>query len=189
VLDAGHGGRDPGAEGVGGVIEKDVVLELARLLAERLPSRIPVAVVMTRADDSFVSIDRRLAAAPEGTLFLSLHANACVDSSARGLEVFYGGGGVRQASTDGADRRAALLGWCIREALSARVGPVRGAPRPGDFRVLTQNPMPSALVEIGYLTHPAEAERARDAAYHALLADALIDGIAAFLRASAPPPL
>jgi N-acetylmuramoyl-L-alanine amidase len=144
---------------------------------------------MTRADDSFVSIDRRLAAAPEGAVFVSLHANACTDPSARGLEVFYGGGAVRQASTEGTSRRAALLGWCIREALSTRVGPVRGGPRPGDFRVLTQNPVPSALVEIGYLTHPAEAERARDAGYQALLADALIEGIEAFLRASAPPPL
>lgn len=189
VLDAGHGGRDPGAEGVGGVVEKDVVLGLARMLAERLPARIPVAVVMTRADDSFVSIDRRLSAAPDGAVFLSLHANACSDPSARGLEVFYGGGAVRQASTDGTSSPAAILGWCIREALGARVGPVRGGPRQGDFRILTQNPVPSALVEIGYLTHPAEAERARDASYQGVLADALIEGIAAFLRASAPPPL
>jgi N-acetylmuramoyl-L-alanine amidase len=47
--------------------------------------------------------------------------------------------------------------------------------------------VPSALVEIGYLTHPSEAARARDRRYHELLADAVVDGVAAFLRASAPP--
>jgi N-acetylmuramoyl-L-alanine amidase len=190
VVDAGHGGHDPGAEGLGGVIEKDVVLEVARLVAERLPLRIPVAVLMTRTDDSFVPIERRLSGATEGAaLFLSLHANACSDPSARGLEIYYGGGGVRQVSSEGTSPRAALLGRCIDQALRARVGPVRGAPRPGTFRVLVQNPAPSALVEIGYLTHPKEAEQARDAAYQALVADALIDGLAAFLRASATPTL
>jgi len=50
-----------------------------------------------------------------------------------------------------------------------------------------RNPAPRALVEIGYLTHPGEAARAQDRRYHELLADAVADGVAAFLRASAPP--
>jgi N-acetylmuramoyl-L-alanine amidase len=53
--------------------------------------------------------------------------------------------------------------------------------------VLVNNPAPSALVEIGYLTHPGDAARARDSGYQTLLADALVDGITAFLRVSAPP--
>jgi N-acetylmuramoyl-L-alanine amidase len=188
VLDAGHGGRDPGAEGVGGVLEKDVVLALTWRVALRLQARLPVVVVMTRTDDSFVSIDRRLTVPPENAaLFLSLHANACDDPAARGLEIFYGGGAIRTAGTPGTSPRAALLGRTLDEALRTRVGPVRGEARPGDFGVLVRNPVPSALVEIGYLTHPAEALRTQDAAYQELLADALADGVAAFLRASAPP--
>jgi len=188
VLDAGHGGRDPGAAGVGGVLEKDVVLEVARLLASRLPGRLPVNVLMTRSDDSFLPIERRLAASGgRALLFLSLHANACPDPRTRGLEVFYGGGALRTASTPGAGPRAALLGRCVDEALRARVGPVRGPARPGTFRVLVHNPVPSALVEIGYLTHPGDAVRAQDVRYRELLADALMDGVAAFLRATAPP--
>jgi N-acetylmuramoyl-L-alanine amidase len=91
VLDAGHGGRDPGAAGVGGVLEKDVVLELTLLVARRLAARLPVDVLMTRTDDSYIPIERRLAS-ENATLFVSLHANACTSPSARGLEVFYGGG-------------------------------------------------------------------------------------------------
>jgi N-acetylmuramoyl-L-alanine amidase len=188
VLDAGHGGRDPGAEGVGGVVEKDIVLEVTQMVAGRLAARLPVEVLLTRTDDSFVPIERRVAMPGDGaTLFISLHANACSDPSAQGLEVFYGGGGVRTASTPGGSWRAALLGRCLDHALQSRVGGVRGEARPGPFGVLVRNPAPSALIEIGYLTHPGEAARAQDRRYHELLADAVVDGVAAFLRASAPP--
>jgi N-acetylmuramoyl-L-alanine amidase len=188
VIDAGHGGRDPGAAGVDGVVEKDVVLELARVVTRRLTARLPVDVLMTRVDDSFVPIQQRLAAPGLGaSLFISLHANACTDPSAHGLEIFYGGGTVRRASSGGTDPRSALLGRCLNDALEARIGGVRGAARPGTFSVLVHNSVPSALVEIGYLTHPGEAARAQDADYQELMADALTDGVAAFLRASAPP--
>ena len=187
VLDAGHGGRDPGAAGIGGVLEKDVVLELTLLVARRLAARLPVDVLMTRTDDSYIPIERRLAS-ENATLFVSLHANACTSPSARGLEIFYGGGTLRTATAGGAgDWRAALLGRCLDQALEARIGGVRGHARPARFVVLARNPAPSALVEIGYLTHPGEAARAQDRHYHEVLADALVDGIAAFLRASAPP--
>jgi N-acetylmuramoyl-L-alanine amidase len=186
VLDPGHGGHDPGAEGVGGVLEKDVVLEVAQRLAIRLLARLPVAVVMTRVDDSFLPIDGRLAMTEDATLFLSLHANASEYLSARGLELFYGGGAVRTASADGMSAQARLLGRCLDRALRTRVGPLRRNAEPAGFGVLTRNPAPSALVEIGYLTHRGDAARAQASEYQELLADALVDGVAAFLRASAP---
>jgi N-acetylmuramoyl-L-alanine amidase len=188
VVDAGHGGRDPGAAGVGGVLEKDVVLTLAHVFARRLATRLPVSVLMTRSDDSFVPIDQRLALPGEGAvLFISLHANACSDAGARGLEIFYGGGAVREASAEAGSARAALLGRLLGQALQARVGHVRGEARPGPFGILSRNPLPSALVEIGYLTHPDDAAWAQTASAQEALADALVDGVAAFLRASAPP--
>jgi N-acetylmuramoyl-L-alanine amidase len=187
VLDAGHGGRDPGAEGVGGVIEKDVVLELTRVLAKRMTDRLRVDVFLTRTDDSYVTIDRRLAVPSDASLFISLHANSCPDPSARGLEVFYGGGAVRPADTAGASSRAALLGQYLNDALSDRVGGVRGSARLGSFSVLVRNPLPSALIEIGYLTHPEEAVLSQDSVYRELMADAVVDGLDAFLRAAAPP--
>jgi N-acetylmuramoyl-L-alanine amidase len=187
VLDAGHGGRDPGAEGVGGVIEKDVVLKLTRVVAKRMTERLRVNVFLTRTDDSYITIDRRLAFPNEAVLFLSLHANSCPDPSARGLEIFYGGGEVRPADTAGASPRAALLGKYLNDALNKRVGGVRGSARPGSFSILARNPLPSALIEIGYLTHPEEAELSQDSVYRELMADAVVDGLEAFLRAAAPP--
>ena len=187
VLDAGHGGHDPGAEGVGGVWEKDVVLDLAHEVASRLSIRLPVDVILTRNDDTFVPIGRRLALPSErATLFVSLHANACSHPGAGGFEVYYGGGTLRDAASAGTDPRAALLGRCISEALEDRLGGVRGAARPGRFHVLVRNPVPAVLVEVGYLTHADDAVRFKDAEYRRHLADALVDGVAAYLRASAP---
>ncbi len=186
VLDAGHGGRDPGAAGIGGVREKDVVLEITRRLADVLSARLHVTVVMTRTDDSFVPIDARLAMTREdAALFLSLHANACADPSPRGFEVFYGGGRLRTASTQGGDPRAALLGRCLHRALRG-LGVLRHEAQPAGYGVLARNHVPSALVEIGYLTHPQDAALAQDPHYQDLLAEALADGVESFLRASAP---
>lgn len=184
VLDAGHGGRDPGAEGIGGVQEKDIALLVTQRLAARLPTRIPAIVVLTRADDSFVSIERRLAVpTDQASAFVSVHANASSDPTLHGVEIFYGGGSLRTVDMSGASPQSVSLGRFLGDALRPRVELLR-RPRPGDFGVLVRNRIPSALVEIGYLTHPEEGVRAQDPAYHDLLADALADGIAAFLRRS-----
>jgi N-acetylmuramoyl-L-alanine amidase len=185
VLDAGHGGRDPGAEGIGGVQEKDIALLITQRLAARLPTRIPAIVVLTRADDSFVSIERRLSVPnDQASAFISVHANASSDPSLHGVEIFYGGGSLRTADLSGVSPQSAALGRVLGDALRPRVELLR-RPRPGDFGVLVRNRVPSVLVEIGYLTHPEEGLRAQDPAYHAMLADALADGIAAYLRTAA----
>ncbi|HXK21611.1 MAG TPA: N-acetylmuramoyl-L-alanine amidase [Myxococcota bacterium] len=90
VLDPGHGGRDPGAIGVGGVREKDVTLALARALGPRLEAR-GFKVVMTRDDDRELGLEERsaLAEAARGDLFVSLHANSAPRRSVRGIETYY----------------------------------------------------------------------------------------------------
>ena len=91
VLDPGHGGRDPGAIGVGGLAEKDVVLSIAKKLAQKLQKDMGVQVVLTRKDDSFIPLEDRTAIAnAEGAdLFVSLHMNASPNSEARGIETYY----------------------------------------------------------------------------------------------------
>ncbi len=89
VIDAGHGGRDPGAIGVGGLREKDVTLAMARALRPLLEER-GFRVVMTREHDRFVSLEGRTALA-EGAgadLFVSLHANAAPRRAAQGVEIY-----------------------------------------------------------------------------------------------------
>lgn len=91
VLDPGHGGRDPGAIGFGGIAEKDVVLSVARKLARKLQREMGIEVVLTRKDDSFVRLEDRtaMANAEDADLFVSLHMNASPNSDARGLETYY----------------------------------------------------------------------------------------------------
>ena len=90
VLDPGHGGRDPGAIGVGGVREKDVTLSMARALEEDLRER-GFEVVLTRKNDQAVSLEERtaIAEAARGDLFVSLHANAAPRRAVRGVETYY----------------------------------------------------------------------------------------------------
>jgi N-acetylmuramoyl-L-alanine amidase len=91
VLDPGHGGKDSGAIGVGGIAEKDIVLSVAKRLATKLKNELGVEVVLTRQDDTFIPLEDRTAIAnAEGAdLFISLHANASLNSAARGLETYY----------------------------------------------------------------------------------------------------
>jgi N-acetylmuramoyl-L-alanine amidase len=91
VLDPGHGGKDPGAIGVGGLVEKDVVLSVAKKLAARLRKEMGVQVVLTRKDDRFVALENRtaIANAEEADLFISLHANASANTEAKGIETYY----------------------------------------------------------------------------------------------------
>ncbi|MGH7821948.1 MAG: N-acetylmuramoyl-L-alanine amidase family protein, partial [Candidatus Binatia bacterium] len=91
VLDPGHGGKDPGARGIGGLEEKEVVLSIAKLLAARLGADPGIEVAMTRNDDRFLSLEERtgLANAEGADLFVSIHANASVNPALSGVEIYY----------------------------------------------------------------------------------------------------
>jgi N-acetylmuramoyl-L-alanine amidase len=91
VLDPGHGGKDPGAIGVGGAAEKDVVLGVAKKLARKLHAELGVKVVLTRNDDRYVPLEDRtaLANSEDADLFISLHMNASPNAEARGIETYY----------------------------------------------------------------------------------------------------
>ncbi|MDG2049986.1 MAG: N-acetylmuramoyl-L-alanine amidase [Myxococcota bacterium] len=105
VIDPGHGGRDPGAIGVGGVREKDINLRLSKLLARRLRAR-SFEVVLTREDDRYVDLEERtvIAESAGGDLFVSIHANAARNKSLRGIEVYYLDAGHRRHNLDVAAR-------------------------------------------------------------------------------------
>jgi N-acetylmuramoyl-L-alanine amidase len=91
VLDPGHGGHDPGAGGVGGLREKDVVLDIALRLAEKARRDGRFEVHLTRTGDTFVPLDERSARANASgaDLFVSIHANAAPNPELNGLETYY----------------------------------------------------------------------------------------------------
>ena len=89
-MDPGHGGKDSGAVGQVGILEKDIVLEVAKELRWLLKAR-GFEVVMTRESDHFVTLGKRahMANQEDADLFISLHANAAKNPDAHGVEVFY----------------------------------------------------------------------------------------------------
>jgi N-acetylmuramoyl-L-alanine amidase len=91
VIDPGHGGDEHGTRGSTGVMEKDLVLDVARRLRNLLDSRLGLRVLLTRDDDRLVPHDERASIANnnKADLFISLHANSSPNRSARGAEVFY----------------------------------------------------------------------------------------------------
>ncbi len=91
VVDAGHGGWDLGTVGKRGLLEKDVVLEIAQRLGKLLESRLGADVILTRNDDNYVSLDERAGMAnhSQADLFVSVHANYSDLPSARGVETYY----------------------------------------------------------------------------------------------------
>jgi N-acetylmuramoyl-L-alanine amidase len=91
VIDPGHGGKDVGALGPGGTMEKDATLALCRKLAASLGAKTGARVVLTREDDSLVSLDQRTGIANQykADLFLSVHMNAAVVKGAKGSETYF----------------------------------------------------------------------------------------------------
>ena len=91
MLDPGHGGRDPGAVGIGGLKEKTVVLAISKRLGKKLESHLPVKVFYTRQKDVFIPLEERTAQANamKADLFISIHANASDNPHAQGVETYY----------------------------------------------------------------------------------------------------
>jgi N-acetylmuramoyl-L-alanine amidase len=91
VIDAGHGGHDNGTDGPHGLLEKDLVLDVALRLGELVEKRLGAEVVYTRKDDVFIPLHERtaIANAHRADLFLSIHANSSPSDAASGIETFY----------------------------------------------------------------------------------------------------
>ena len=91
MIDPGHGGKDPGAIGEGGVAEKDVVLAIGKRLGRKLSERQQVDVLFTRMEDVFVPLEERIARAnaAKADLFVSIHVNASASPELQGVETYY----------------------------------------------------------------------------------------------------
>jgi len=91
VVDPGHGGKDPGAVGLSGLQEKDVVLAIGQKVAKKLKDDLGIDAVMTRSTDVFIELQERTAIANQvgADLFISIHANAALNRKASGIETYY----------------------------------------------------------------------------------------------------
>ncbi|MCA9321992.1 MAG: N-acetylmuramoyl-L-alanine amidase [Planctomycetes bacterium] len=178
VIDAGHGGKDPGTSGPGAV-EKGIVLDISKRVASGLED-LGARVLMTRNDDRFVDLDRRVeisnAARPEA--FISIHANAAANPQARGIEIFRPHQRDAGHDRDKVERSLALCEALYRRLEAVSPGSDRGIKlNQRNLRVLRYTHQPAALIELGFLTHPQDRALLLDAEYRRRLADAIVLGL------------
>ena len=171
IVDAGHGGKDPGAIGIGGLQEKNVILPISRRIAQLLEQQ-GVQAVMTRDSDYFIDLQQRvdIAERRDADLFVSIHANSIPSRpDVSGLETYYFDSGHGLAQTIHSN---------ILQNVNVRDRRVRKAR----FYVLRKSSMPSVLVEVGFVTGREDAPRLGTTAYQNQLAEAIVRGIMQYIK-------
>lgn len=186
VVDAGHGGSDPGKVGINGALEKDINLSLALKLKELLETK-DIEVVLTRDSDAglytedstnkkAVDMQNRCKiitdAAPVFTV--SLHQNSYTTPDVKGAQVFY----------YGQSEKGKELAEMIQASLIAQVAPenTRTAKANESYYLLKKTPTPTVIVECGFLSNPEEADLLLDDNYQNQLTQAVFMGILNYLE-------
>jgi N-acetylmuramoyl-L-alanine amidase len=187
VVDAGHGGRDPGAIGVNGLQEKDVNLDIALKLRDEL-SRKGYEVTLTRADDRYISLADRVAFtnAQNADLFVSIHANALKNSSTRGSMVLYYDDRYPQQDYPASDAMKALtpyseqLAQGVLDSLVSESGTINKGLTPSAVYVVRMGTIPSILVETAFLSNATDAAMLADDSARSRMAIGISKGIELF---------
>lgn len=166
-IDAGHGGKDPGAAGRSGLNEKDVNMQVALKVADLLMDR--YTVVMTRTDDQYVSLGKRcdIANQSKSRLFVSIHCNAAENHEANGIETFH-----YYTST-----RGKLFANAIQRGLIALTERRDRGVKAAGFQVLRDTSMPATLVELGFITNTEEEQLLQKEEFQNACAKAIVKGI------------
>jgi N-acetylmuramoyl-L-alanine amidase/putative methionine-R-sulfoxide reductase with GAF domain len=209
VVDAGHGGWDLGTVGRRGLLEKDLVLEIAQRLGKLLESRLGATVILTRDDDNYIPLDERASMAnqAQADLFVSVHANYSDLPSARGVETYYTNfftspnakdletrpNAARTATgatltpaelhdkIDQSRRLAASVQRSLYGALSTQNPGLRDrGVKAASYVVLTETAMPGILAEVSFVSSPTDEQKLRSDGYREQIAEALYKGIARY---------
>lgn len=178
VLDAGHGGVDPGTCGSQGAREKEITLDITMRL-KNLLEEVGTEVVLTRTEDKYISLFERpwLANFVMGDLFLSIHCNSYVsDRGIRGTEIFYYQGRPS----------AKQIAGQILEKLTKLTGLTSRGARSNNYVVLNDTQMPAILAEVGYLSNFEEETLLNQETFRAQVALGIFQGLVAFYSTEAP---
>lgn len=188
VVDAGHGGNDPGKVGVNGVLEKDINLQIAFILKEYL-EKDGAQVVLTRSEDkglyeegvsnkkaSDMKARCELAKTVEADIVISIHQNSYTDNSVSGPQVFF-----YKGSEEGE-----RLASCIQNGIMENVAGIKERPvkADSDYYMLCNTECTTVIIECGFLSNPEEAEKLCNVEYQRMLANGISQGTIDFLRLS-----
>src|SRR5262249_31729145 len=209
VIDAGHGGYDTGSIGPAGYTEKELVLDVAERLRDLVHMELGADVVMTRSDDTFISLESRTAIAnqQEADLFISIHANWSRRRAARGVETYFLNFTSSREALETASRENAAsersihelqdlvkrimlrdkidesreLARYIQHAMASRkgAGTNRGVKHATSLVLIGAN-MPSILAEICFISNPQEERVVKTAANRQAIAEALFEGVRSY---------
>lgn len=167
IIDAGHGGWEPGA-GKGSINEKDIVLDISLEIEKRLKEK-NIDYYMIRNDDTYVSLEDRVKIANEKAckLFVSIHNNSFTDSAQGGILTTY--------------NPSSPIGKDIAEIMQSKISDIgmrnrEVVPRPNLY-VLRYTNMPSILLEIGFISNKKDLKLLTDASFQRKCADRIVLGI------------
>lgn len=181
VIDAGHGGNDPGKVSTDGVKEKDVNLEIAFCLKAQLQAR-GITVIMTREGDESLSLagatnkkvsdmHNRVSLINESNAdyLISIHQNSYPDGSVSGPQVFY----------HGESEQSEILAKHVQRNMIEELSPpkIREAKANNSYYILKNSTCPGIIIECGFLSCPEECEKLKDSAYQQKLAHAIARAI------------
>lgn len=182
VIDAGHGGNDPGAV-YGSVYEKVIALDMAKRLMSTLTNTYDYNVKLTRSTDMYLSLSERvsLSKSYKADVFVSLHANSSVYSSAHGHEVLVPT--TESYTTNPYVSASRALGSSINQEIGSRISAVqnRGVKYQNVY-VVGKNVVPSTLVEYGFISNSNDRAYLTNATNRQQMANATATGIHQFMR-------
>lgn len=182
LLDPGHGGKDVGTQSISKprCQEKNLNLMTAKFVKMFLQRR-GYRVIMTREDDTFISLDKRvqIAAEVKPLIFVSIHYNAAPSNEAKGVEIFY------HSSKENKERTAAShkLAQSILKQVVFQTKALSRGVKNGSYVVIRDTKIPAVLVEGGFVTNESELQLLKDPAYLKRLAWGISKGIDEYLVA------
>lgn len=187
VIDAGHGGFDPGKVGVNDSLEKDINLSIALQLREALAAEEALEIVMTRESDVSLSDENvtnqkvsdmqnrcELITKANPVFTVSIHQNSYTTPDIKGAQVFYYG-----QSTEGKKLADALQNSLVSNLDTSNT---RMAKANESYYLLKKTPTPTVIVECGFLSNPAEADLLLDTDYQNEIVNAIYLGIMDYLK-------
>jgi N-acetylmuramoyl-L-alanine amidase/PKD repeat protein len=172
-IDPGHGGKDPGAVW-NGLKEKDANLAIANKLKTKLEAA-GFTVVMRRTGDQYHTLDEIVSMAnnSKADIFISIHNNASVSTSANGTETYWCPNGVNGSSQ---------LANLVQSRLLSQIGRANRGVKTANFRVIKYTNMPAALVECAFVSNPTEAELLKTSSFQEKCAVGLFNAINEFSK-------
>ncbi|MBC1357757.1 N-acetylmuramoyl-L-alanine amidase [Listeria booriae] len=174
VIDPGHGGNDPGAQGQNGTVEKKATLKTAKAVAKRLEQS-GAKVILTRDSDEYISLKERAQKAEKynADAFISLHFDSVPDAnntSVNGQTTYY------------YKNKDQSLADSINASLASNLSSKNRGTRSGDFYVLRENTQPSVLLELGYLSSSIDEQQLNSSGFREKVADSIYDGLSNYFK-------